>query len=275
MKIALCLSGMFNNRADPNSGTNGYKYILETILEKYDTDVFIHSWEPERKEELVNLYSPKMIVCENNKDFDKIARENGIREEYFNEEFSRTSSLFSACKVSSTLSFLYGRKEALEMCFSYPETYDCIIVARFDLGQRDKYQNRKYHVSTMNFNPHLDMSKFYSAMWDQLNCGYADQWFYSGEENMKLLSTIYSKTLDYFKPLSDYEKALTTGWKDSMMMDNLSTSDPRQFTNEMLKPENEKTSNLMKYPKWQVINNHLLHKWFCMDVGLYEKSVFI
>lgn len=274
MKVALLLSGFFNNRADPQSGMNGFDYICETVLDYYDTDVFIHSWEPDREQQLVELYAPEAIVCEVNKDFNEIAQEGGIDEAYFNEGFDRARSKFAACKVSSTLSFLYGRKAVFELMKNSGNEYDCVIFARFDLGQRDKNQRRKYHVSTMRFNPLFPMDLVYSAMWDQLNAGYADQWFYTGPENAEVLATAYDKAFEYLQPGSAYEKELTTGWRDSKSMDNMSSVDPGQFTNEALKVSG-KATDLMKYPRWQAINNHLLYKWFFIDTGLYGKSAFV
>lgn len=46
MKIALCLSGYFNSKKNPNSfGLDRFKYIKKEILNKYNVDVYIHSWD--------------------------------------------------------------------------------------------------------------------------------------------------------------------------------------------------------------------------------------
>lgn len=100
-------------------------------------------------------------------------------------------------------------------------------------------------------------------------------WFFSNYENMKLLATAYDRCYEYFLPNSMYELAVTTGWPDSQMMGNLNSQDPGQFSNEVLKPREQRVKNLMKYPKWQCINNHILYKWFFIDSGLYKKSRFV
>ena len=102
-------------------------------------------------------------------------------------------------------------------------------------------------------------------MWVQTNAGYADQWFYSNQENMIKFVGFYDKSLDYFKPKSEYEKAITNGWFDS--------NAKNEFSNEILK--SVKSENLLKYPRWQMINNHIMHKWFMKDVGIYDKSKFV
>lgn len=274
-KVALCLHGYFNNRADPNSGMNGYDYICETLLDRgdCDVDVFFHSWEPDKEKQLCDLYEPEGFVCEPQQDFLSVMQKEGVDESYFNERFNRAASKFAACKIPSTLSFLFSRKRSLGLCSK--KKYDAVITARFDLGQRDRYQKRKHHVSTMDFDPSLDMQYLYSSMWDQLNAGFADQWFFSNWENMSKLSVAYDYALDAFKPGSDYEKVVTEGWFDSQEIDNMSSSDLRQFSNEMLKDPKDRATNLMKYPRWQCINNHLYYKWFIRQIGLYDKVRFV
>ena len=39
--------------------------------------------------------------------------------------------------------------------------------------------------------------------------------------------------------------------------------------------EEEKQKELMEYPIWECVNNHIMHKWFLKDVGLYENSKYL
>lgn len=277
MRIALALHGYFNNGVDPESGDNGFKYIQEILLNKYNVDVFIHSWEPGLEPYLTSLYNPIYSTFESQIDFSTVMKENGILQEYFDYGFAREHSPYANCSIKSTLSFLYSRKAALNLVDLYEKKkklkYDVVITARFDLGQRDKFGKWKYYVSQMNFDPSFDMGSVYSAMFDQLNAGYADQWFYSNPDNMAILATAYDKALNYFQIGSAYEEVVTQGWPDSVQYDG-GFYDPNQFTNEKLK--NVKSSlPLMKYPKWQCVNNHILYKWFFIDTGLYNKSRFV
>lgn len=279
MKIAICLHGYYNNRTDPQSGDKGFEYIKKNIFSKGNVDVFLHNWQPELGLKLKEQYRPKGCCIESQIDFEKVIEDSDIEEAYFNENFQRNKTIFAQCRIARTLSFLYSRKKSIELKKEYEKEqgikYQSVITARFDLGQRDGDAKRKYLVSKINFDPHQDMSCLYSAMWDQLNAGYADQWFYSNSENTDLLATAYDKCFEYFCPGSKYEQKLTQGWPDSCMIDNLNRNDPRQFTNEVLKKVDQKSKDLMKYPKWQCINNHILYKWFCFDVGLYQKSRFV
>ena len=62
MKIALCLHGLFNSTTDLTSnGLDGFEYIKENILNKGNVDVYIHSWELDKKNEILSLYNPKNL----------------------------------------------------------------------------------------------------------------------------------------------------------------------------------------------------------------------
>lgn len=277
MKIALCLHGYYNNKRDLSSGDNGFKYISDNLLTKYDIDVFFHSWEPSRELYLKELYQPVYYTCEEQIDFKNIMNENKISQEYFDKNFNRNNSPYSACKIESTLSFLYSRKRALELAFLYEQKkkfkYDIVICARFDLGQVENGRILKYYVSKINFDSKNDMNYIYSAMWDQLNAGYADQWFYSNSDNMKILTKGYDSALLDFQEGSVYEYFVTNGWPDSVQFDG-GFYDPNQFTNEKLKKWKSNLP-LMKYPLWQCVNNHIYYKYLFIKYNLYEKSRFV
>ena len=111
------------------------------------------------------------------------------------------------------------------------------------------------------------MDNLYAAYWNQMNWGYADHWFYSSSKNMDLVGSAYDKISTYYKPGSDYYRSIPEGWFDSNAED--------EFSNEQMKPEKEKTDNLVKFDKWQCIDNHKFYKWFFRDVGLYEKTSYV
>lgn len=55
MKIALCFSGQ------PRSFKAGYEYYRKNLLDKYDVDVFIHTWTCPAAYEFINLYHPVAV----------------------------------------------------------------------------------------------------------------------------------------------------------------------------------------------------------------------
>lgn len=274
MRVALCLYGYYNNRADKSAGDKGYTYIQDKIMKQAkaigaEVDVFFHSWDVAETKSIFEKYTPIYGMIEQQTNFDKIAKKAGIDEAEINGNFNRNKTIYKQCTVNASLSFFYSRSESIKYAITHANKnkfeYDCIISCRFDLGQRSGW-HKGYNVSLMELDFGLDMNYIYSAMWKQTNAGYADQWFFSNQENMEKLSTMYDQALtDYFHIGSDYQKAITEGWVDSNSRDELS--------NERFTPSDN--VSLMVYPRWQMINNHIIHKWHFISTGLYEKSRFI
>ena len=202
MKIAICLHGKYNNRLSPYSGDNGGKYLKEIIFDQYrnyEIDVFIHSWDSDLGVRITKIYQKflKKSVFEAQIDFKEIILRSGIDDQLFNPP---NQQQFRTC--ANSLSFFYSRKMAIELKTNYEKEngfkYDAVITSRFDLGQIDHYNgSHPYKVSEINFNPEFNMNHIYSAMWDQLNCGYADQWFYSNSENIDKIAGLYEKSPDF------------------------------------------------------------------------------
>ena len=268
-RIALCLYGRYNNRLNSkNSGDDGCEYIKKTLLKNRDVDIFIHSWDTDLEDNIVKKYQNGLVDYnfEKPKDFSSLITENKIKESTFN---CPNRQIFR--NISNSLSFFYSRKESIQLKIQYEKknkfTYDCCIVGRFDLGQIDKYNGyHPFKVSEINFDENLDMNYIYSAMWNQLNQGYADQWFYSSSKNVDRLTDMFDRSLVYFKKNSDYIKNLES-WPDS--------NQNEEFSNEFFKSDEFKSQNQKKYDVFDAINNHIMHKWFFIESKLYQKSRFV
>ena len=169
MKIALCLHGLFNSTQDKNSdGFNGYLYIKKNILNIFDTDVFVHSWEADKKQLIDILYQPKASIFEPQKDFSELIKERGLDK-------------LEGCPRSpqSVLSHLYSVTEVMKLPHQQPNTkYDIIIKARFDLGRINRHSAFEYPVQCINFQTDIEQDKIYNANWNHFNMGPADMWFY-------------------------------------------------------------------------------------------------
>lgn len=265
-KIALCLYGKFNNRLLPTSGIEGFEYIKEKILKGRNVDIFIHSWDIESQSQIEQVYYDNIVTSlfEKQKNFNDVITAENIKESNFSPPGNQ-----SFRTIANSLSFFYSRGRSIELKKEHEEKinskYDIVICSRFDLGQIDKYNGyQAYKTSEIIFDENLDMNYIYSAMWDQLNTGYADMWFYSSSKNMDTLTEMYKRSHSYYRLESQYVKVLTTGWPDSSATDD--------FSNELFK--NEKTTNLKTFAASEAHNNHIIHKWFFIDSGLYEKTKF-
>ena len=269
MKIAVCLHGYYGtiSTGDFSTSKGGKKHIEEQIISKcQDVDFYVHCWQPEFKEEVIKNYNPKESCFEEQIDFETICHDKAIYQNYFDEHFRRESSMYKNANIYRMLSFYYSRCESIKMALD--KGYDWIITTRFDISQRGGRE-----VNQIRFLINEENNYLYTTEWNQKNVGYGDMWFYGSNKIMKEYSKIYETAFLDFKPLSEYEKIVTTAWPDSNYYDVHSHTDKRQFSNEIDKKEKSKI--LMKFPKWRVTDSHLYHKWFCMNNGLYEKTRWV
>lgn len=263
MKIALCLSGYFGKTSNTSDAIAGYSYIKKKLLSKYDVDVFIHSWDLSKEQEVEDLYKPVGKKFELQKDFfDQLSRLNendffGEKGQYYHNSMFKTFSVSYSRKESVLL------KKQHEMQNNF--IYDCVIMTRFDLGQRGKEHPQKYYATNFNFNQNLNMDYIYSAYWDQLNHGFADHWFFSNSKNMDIVSCLHDKLDKYYTAESEYIQKVTKGWPDS--------NAANQFSNEFYS-----STEPNKLKTWNVnacIDNHKLYKWYFIDSGLYDMCKFV
>ncbi len=283
-RIALCLSGYFNSLTDKSSlGDDGFDYIKRSILDKVDdkseVDIFFHNWEPDMEDKLLELYKPKRYIIEEQIDFNKVAKDNGVSR----ENLDLNNQLGSWTMDSTTGNGLAGPERILSQFYSLQKSielkreyeldnnfkYDCVIKARFDLGRINRNtsgpgKENQYACQCINLDESLDMNYFYQVYWDLFNEGPADMWFYSNSENMDNFCNLYDNTLNkYLKLNSEYHKATIDGWPQSKLNDFRS--------NELFK-ENP-TKDLHQYKSHEFVNAILLYKWFLMECGLWYNSI--
>lgn len=186
MKIALCLHGLFDSTTDSTSkGIDGFEYIKENILEKGDVDVYIHSWEVNMKDEIVNLYKPKACVFEEQKDFSNIINDRGL------DSIKNTPR-----PIKNVISHFYSVSEAVSLAINSNVEYDIIIKARFDLGRINRNtsgpnKHNPFPVQCINLLTDIENDKLYMANWNHFNMGPADMWFYGSKNVMKEFKELF------------------------------------------------------------------------------------
>ena len=235
MKIALCLHGYFDSLQDPTSlGINGYNYIKKHILDKGDVDVFIHSWDKDREDEISALYDPVKATFEYQKDFSETLKKLQIEK-----------LKWQARSPANVLSHFYSIQEAFNLCYEdYPrKSYDFVIKSRFDLGQINRNtsgpgRGNPYPVQCINFNPRLYSGNLYMANWGMMDQGPPDMWFYGNAWDMRYFNAIYDRVEEYLTWGSNYTKYY-----------------------ESLNGEVE------------ISNSVRLYKWWMQEVGLWDKRV--
>ena len=266
-RYALCLFGRFNNRFSDHAGSEGFLYIKENLLDRFNLDVFVFSNDTENHQQIQEIYGEcaSQISLTEPVDWNtQIERANIPLSEYNPKQGFRT--------FSNSLNFFYSRSRSIELAvqnahFSSSE-YQWIISARFDLGQMDRYNGyQKYKCSQINFNPLLDNEKIFTALWDQTNAGIADQWMYGNQQNMSSLIDMEKNVLTYLSEGSGYLRWLKGGISFS------NSEDP--FSNEILKPSSERSYSLMTVPRKEAIDNHLIQKYFFEEKGLLQKNSLV
>lgn len=165
VNIALCLSGLIRN------SFFCFPYIYNSFINsKFNTDIFIHTWN---ESPIIELYKPKMIQIE-----DQTQVLNSILP---------TFKLIDTVKIQgrflNNISMFYSIKKCSDMV---SDDYDIIIRCRFDLLLQNKINlesivtdilNKKYDIYIPN--PEFNMG------------GYNDQLAVGSLKAMKIYSDCY------------------------------------------------------------------------------------
>tara|TARA_Y100001972_G_C7619401_1_gene310595 strand:+ start:135 stop:878 length:744 start_codon:yes stop_codon:yes gene_type:complete len=141
-KIALCLSGYIGStdKFPPNDGrkinlNEGYSYIKKNIIQDYDVDIFVHSWDTEYSDKILKTYNPKSYIIEPQIpkfkiDHTKIDKNSSITAE--GKNYSLKDMVFG-CQSQK-----YSRMKVVELKSNYEKDnnfeYDFVFLTRFDLA---------------------------------------------------------------------------------------------------------------------------------------------
>lgn len=190
LKVALCLHGKFDSLTDSTSkGKDGFDHIKKRIFAKVTPDVFIHSWDIDKRDEITDLYNPVASTFQKQIDF--------------SPHVQHLKFISGAPRTPETiLSHFYSVSKSVKLACEH-STYDIIIKARFDLGRINRntsgpHNSQNPHpVQCISFEPELNMTNLYMANWQYIDTdGPADMWFYSNQDNMSKLQDLYKFTLE-------------------------------------------------------------------------------
>mgnify|MGYP000997178461 CR=1 FL=1 len=190
-KVALCLHGLFDSATDASSkGADGHIHIRKHILDQADVDVYIHSWDVDKQEQIRQLYQPKDIVVEPQRDYSDLIKANNLHK-------------LQGCPrpVQTVLSHLYGVSAAIKLAYSSGKDYDVVVKARFDLGRINRAtskpgQQNPYPVQCINFTTNILPNTLYMADWNHFAMGPADMWFYGDWHTMSPFTSLFDCYID-------------------------------------------------------------------------------
>lgn len=194
MKVALCFGGL------PRYVTQTYGYWKNCILDKYDTDVFVHSWndynhwkggsgEQRLSDQIIGLYKPVSITLEPPKSIDTSIYTERIWPH-------RTTP-------HGVLSQWYSVAHSLRQRQKYEQhkgfKYDIVVRARFDwyLEAVDFEINNCWNIA---LTPTLSGHKF--RLRDQVLTGINDQFGYASSD----VATVMSGLFDHIPYLYQNER---------------------------------------------------------------------
>lgn len=182
MKIALCFSGQ------ARAFKQGYEYYKKNLLDHYDVDVFIHTWQFDGMDELVNLYNPKSFNSKESyskgfgKKIDDLYTHTPNREKY-------------------PPRFTYAMFESMNLClesmlkhvFVSHVKYDWVIRSRTDYALNvkipfEELDNSKLYIPNCRMVPERDFGN--------------DQFAFSSMENMQKYMSSFMNIDHYYDDLN-------------------------------------------------------------------------
>ncbi len=231
MKIAVCFFGILGGTEGKN-GKGTSKPIIDISKEYYykniitdNTDIFIHTWSKDYKNEIIEAFKPKSYIIEKQKKFKIPKYIFGIKTQ---------SRKMQKIRKQNHYSRWYSTMKAMDVVRDYElkndVKYDLVLMTRFDIAWEEK----------INFE-NIPLDKFYSSSWirrywrdskepikDKLwfpmleeainkdallsktykeyvgyphnNDGLLDFWFLSNSDNMYKFSRLYNHINEYMKP---------------------------------------------------------------------------
>jgi len=226
-KVALCLHGYFDSLQDSSSkGVDGHQHLLDRVYSQCEPDVYIHSWQPEKAQEINDLYKPKGFYYQKQIDFSPLCRSRELDKLNAGPPFRRTPE--------TVMSHFCSMQRAINLCYESGTDYDIVIKARFDIGRINRNPDAT-PVQCITFDPSLDMSTIKLADWDMFNQGPADMWFYGDMKVMSKFNFVFHQLSKEFFIGSDLHQWVQD--QDELVYQDL--------------------SNSVAYLKWFLINNDL------------------
>lgn len=137
MKVALLLTGL------PRKVQEGYTHYWKNIVENYDTDVYLHFWEDEEYEKVLEVYNPKKFIKEIPFKFTEYRC--GVVSP--NDDMSRPIEQYDVAGNFRALPMFYSWQTGYNLI---EDEYDCIIRSRYDLGTLNQIKLENLDLTKIN-----------------------------------------------------------------------------------------------------------------------------
>jgi len=219
MKTALCLFGLVGNikgKAGKHSSDNEllelcYKHYKEHILDKNDIDVFIHTWDIQFKDRILELYKPKDSIFEKQIQFKTpdYIKSNKLRK---NNHYSRWYSAWKSVCLKYRFERMFKFKYDMVMSSRFDQTWETdVVFEKFDpqyfyAGHWCELFDMVGRVFSAGQGPLYkwikegrDISDLKHSHYTKENKGLVDHWFFSNSKYMDKFHTLFLHLDEYLK----------------------------------------------------------------------------
>jgi len=226
-RVALCISGKIGNAlgksgyhaSDPRILIKGHEHYQRHIISKNNVDVFIHCWDTELEEQVLQLYSPKKHKIEEQIYFDipSHVKSGDSDNRRANNHYSRWYSN----KIANDLRAEYEKENNFK--------YDIVMTTRFDLAFEvdidfSKYDTEGFYAGKWSVvldaagndlfkggrGPLYDLLQSNHPIIPHLKRevkgyplneeGFLDLWFFTNSDNSTKFFSLYDHLNEYTKP---------------------------------------------------------------------------
>jgi len=225
MKVALCLMGVIGgDKGKSGAGSPdgilkiGHEHFKKHILNKNDVDVFVHTWNTDKAEDIERIYKPKAALYQKQLYFD-IPDHVGGPPTGLGPQGQRKNNHYSRW---------YSTKQAIALKEKHEKAngfkYDYVMVSRFDIAWQkdvvfDEFNSSAFYAGNWNrfFYPdgrEVKNRLYYNQINDsnkgslkEILAGYPhneegtiDFWYFANSENMDKFGRLFDNLDEYTKP---------------------------------------------------------------------------
>jgi len=141
MKVALLLTGL------PRKIEEGYERTWKTIIEKYETDVYLHSWKDEEWQKVSEIYpNAKSIQIQEPFKFTKY--KNGIKLPH--KDTSRPLPQYDVMSCFRQLPMFYSWQMGYRPLYDSMIEYDVVIRSRYDMAIMNEFNLQDFNMDEIN-----------------------------------------------------------------------------------------------------------------------------
>ena len=212
MKVAVCISGQ------PRNYEQGFKELKKWFLNKYDCDVYIHTWYDTKSVfETGHDYLEKKTYSFTQNDYDKILKLYKPKAYEFQKPITFDETGITGSHLPYKLNNILSAAYSIHSCYNLVREsgieYDYIIRYRFDL-QFTKYVSPKCiflkDISQLDPNKYNCFKYPDIEGFPQRTSEIDDQFIVSGPQIADIYSDYFSYILNYIYMDAEYGEWLTT-----------------------------------------------------------------